>query len=107
MIGIFIILVVCFIVMTSFPFILALRTPKDEQATLVVRSDNVKDPRYFPKAFKEILNKALEKGVFDEFLILSRPEKFVYSEKVKMEPYTPLIGIFRLFSVKNLNFCLQ
>ncbi len=82
MIGIFIILVVCFIVMTSFPFILALRTPKDEQATLVVRSDNVKDPRYFPKAFKEILNKALEKGVFDEFLILSRPEKFVYSEKV-------------------------
>lgn len=83
MIAIFILLVVIFILMTAFPFILSLRSPKDENGTLVVRSDNKKEPRYFPEAFKVMVKKALQQGTADGIMVLSKPEKFVYSHNLK------------------------
>lgn len=83
MIGIFILLTVVFILMTAFPFMLVLGIPKDEQGTLVVRSDNKRDPRYFAVSFKEIVKKALKIDAEDEYLALSKPEQFIYSEELE------------------------
>ena len=59
---------------------------------MVVASNNKKDPRYFAKSFRQLMEKALadidnkensEKGI----LILSKAEDFVFSEDLE-EGYT-------------------
>lgn len=83
MIIIFILVTIIFIGMTAFPFLLALGIPKEEQGTLVVRRNNRKDPYYFVRSFKEIMEKALELGPEDGFLQLSKPEQFAYLDEVQ------------------------
>lgn len=82
MIGVFIFATVLFVLMTAFPFLLALGIPKKEQATLVVRKNNSKDPRYFPRSFQKIIRDAWNVRTSEELLILSRPEPFAYAEEL-------------------------
>lgn len=76
----FILIVVTFVLMTVFPFLLSLGIPKEEQVTLVVRSDNGRDPRYFVHSFKKMIKNALDNGAQNGVLSLSRPEPFFYAE---------------------------
>lgn len=80
MTGLFILIVVIFGLMTVFPFLLSLGIPKEEQATLVVRSDNGRDPRYFVQSFKKMIKNTLDNGAENGVLSLSRPEPFFYAE---------------------------
>lgn len=83
MTGFFVLLVIIFAIMTAFPFLLALRIPKEKQGTLVVQSDNKRDPRYFVQSFQKIVKSALETRTEEKVLQLSKPEPFVYAEEVK------------------------
>ena len=84
MTGIFILVTIVFILMTAFPFLLSLGIPgEEERGTLVVKSDNRRNPRYFAVSFKEIVQKAMENSSEDGVLQLSKPEQFVYPDEIK------------------------
>ncbi len=81
----FLICVVLFLAITFFPFTLSRRIEfhEDGGASLYVRNDNIKDPRYFVKSFKRMLNKAIkENGDGSREIVLSKKEKIVYIDSL-------------------------
>lgn len=78
----FICIVIAFIVMTMLPFMLSLGVPVNVKGTLVVRSDNKKDPRYFAKSFRSIMKKAFEESGEDGLLHLSKDEPYILGEEL-------------------------
>ncbi len=77
----FLICIVLFLALTFFPFTLSRRIQfgEDGGASLYVRDDNVKDPRYFVKSFRKMLKKAIEEhGDEAGEIVLSKKEKIVY-----------------------------
>ena len=70
-----IVIALVFISLLLFPFLLG-RTAlaKKDEPSLQVRSDNVRDPRYFPKAFTALMNKALLGYDGSGTIFLSKPE---------------------------------
>ena len=105
---IYVILVIIFLLMIAFPFVLSSFAPNSkEKETMVVASNNKKDPRYFAKSFRQLMEKALadidnkensEKGI----LILSKAEDFVFSEDLE-EGYTNV----KKLVVARESFCVN
>lgn len=50
---------------------------KNKKVSLVVRNDNVKDPRYFAKSFLSLMDRALEKYDGSGIIQLSKEEKLI------------------------------
>lgn len=74
----FIVIAVLFLIMIAFPFVLANSTrEKNNTHSLVVKNDNVRDPRYFAKAFRELIEKALASYDGSGEIMLSKREKLV------------------------------
>lgn len=77
-------LVACCIVFTSitlFPFGLGRFLDFDDgvETSLVVRSDNIKNPRYFSESFRRLLLDAIEvNGGINDRLFLSKEERILY-----------------------------
>lgn len=75
-------IVIAFFVMTMLPFLLSLGVPRDVEGTLVVRSDNKRDPRYFAKSFRGIMEKAFAESGKDGLLHLSKDEPYILGEEL-------------------------
>lgn len=78
------VLILCitvFVLITIFPFLLSrgIVCGSENETVLVVKSDNVKNPRYFSDSFKEKLLDAIEKnGGLNDRIFLSKEEKILY-----------------------------
>lgn len=73
---IFIIIVALFLVLTFLPIVVSLASIKHKKA-LEIRSDNVKDPRYFAKSFNHLIEKAMKNHDGSDMIRLSRQEAFI------------------------------
>lgn len=74
----FVVIATLFICMLLFPFLLALSSfDKTNEHSLIVKSDNVRDPRYFPKAFGALMEKALENYDGGDTIMLSKRERII------------------------------
>lgn len=83
-------LFVIFCVMLSlmlFPLLLGRYSRDSEgQEPLFIKADNVKDPRYFAKSFREKLHSALENHQEGNVLHLSKDEKVLFADGVTFTP---------------------
>lgn len=83
-------LFVLFCVMLSlmlFPLLLGHYSREAElQEPLLIKSDNAKDPRYFPKSFREKLESAMAGGHDSGVLHLSKDEKVCRAEGTEFTP---------------------
>jgi len=83
-------LFVLFCVMLSlmlFPLLLGRYSrDNDRQEPLLIKSDNVKDPRYFSKSFREKLESAIAGNQAEEVLHLSKDEKVLWADGIEFTP---------------------
>ena len=75
----FIFFLLIFVVLLLFPFLLAFLVKFDDkrETSLIVRNDNVKDPRYFSKSFKNLLKNGMKNNESQDYINLSRAEKWI------------------------------
>jgi len=75
----FVILLIIFFILLLLPFLISvLFNATGKVKPLVVRSDNIKDPRYFAKSFRALIEKALEReNRVPGMLMLSREEPYI------------------------------
>lgn len=83
-------LFVIFCVMLSlmlFPLLLGRYSRDSEgQEPLFIKADNVKNPRYFAKSFRDKLRSALENYPNDKVLHLSKDETVIFADEVEFSP---------------------
>ena len=83
---IFILLCALYFAMTAFPFVLSSFAPKPgDKRRLNVRANNRKDPRFFVKSFQSIFSKAMENGIHDGVLHLSKDEPVFPADQITPE----------------------
>ena len=80
----FLVLVVIWAVMMVFPFTLGFMSQHTgvEEIPLEVKSNNTRDPRYFAKSFRALVDKALLSRNGDT-IMLSKQEKFLDGDLIK------------------------
>lgn len=63
-----------------FPFLMAYFVKYDDgrETSLIVRNDNVKDPRYFSKSFKAKIKEGLADRKSELYVKLSKPEEIIF-----------------------------
>lgn len=83
---IFILLCALYFAMTAFPFVLSSFAPKPgDKRRLNVRANNRKDPRFFVKSFQSIFSKAMENGIHNGVLHLSKDEPVFPADQITPE----------------------
>ena len=77
-----VVFIAIFFILILFPFLLAygVKLESKDATSLIVRNNNVKDPRYFAKSFKSKLLKSLEENPKSRDVILSKLEEIMFWE---------------------------
>ena len=83
----FLVLCIIFLSMIMFPIGLAMISKQHKTKPLFIQQSNTKDPRYFAASFKKIFDKAWENYDGSGVLRMSREEKVIEIDKVKLEPF--------------------
>ena len=74
--SLFLFYAVLFVVMLMLPFLVAATMyKKEDKAALYIKNDNVRDPRYFSKSFRAMLEKALKTYDGSGYITLSKKDK--------------------------------
>lgn len=70
-----------------FPVLLGYYSRKAQrQEPLLIKSDNVKDPRYFSKSFRRMVETSLKDHPGEETLHLSKDERLLYADQQTFKP---------------------
>lgn len=79
--GLIAVIAVIFIVLLILPFAVSLLSVRQSrEASLYVKSDNVRDPRYFSNSFRALIEKGIDRQ--NRTIKMSKLEPFVYAEEI-------------------------
>jgi cytoskeletal protein CcmA (bactofilin family) len=74
-------LAVVFLVLLSLPFAVSLLSvQKSREVSLIVKSDNVRDPRYFSNSFRALVDKGIDRE--NRTIKMSKLEPFLYADEI-------------------------
>ena len=74
-------LAVLFLVLLALPFAVSLLSvQKSREVSLVVKSDNVRDPRYFSNSFRALVEKGIDRE--NRTIQMSKLEPFLYADEI-------------------------